>query len=112
LLRERQATLLVNPRSTKEEFTKYSFPSKTIEYMLSGTPVLTTRLQGIPEEYFKYVFSAEDNDVSLLTDAINNALSHTDAELAQMGLGAREYIVKNKNSVAQAKRILEFIKEV
>src|SRR5690606_27241774 len=35
---EKEATLLVNPRPSKEEFTKYSFPSKTIEYMASGTP--------------------------------------------------------------------------
>ena len=53
--REQQATLLVNPRPTHEEFVKYSFPSKTMEYMASGTPVLTTRLPGMPKEYYPYV---------------------------------------------------------
>jgi glycosyltransferase involved in cell wall biosynthesis len=32
--------LLVNPRPTNEEYTRYSFPSKNMEYMVSGTPVL------------------------------------------------------------------------
>lgn len=36
---ERDATLLVNPRPTHEEFTKYSFPSKNMEYMVSGAIV-------------------------------------------------------------------------
>jgi len=58
--KEQQATLLVNPRPTHEEFVKYSFPSKTMEYMASGTPVLTTVLPGMPLEYHPYVFLLED----------------------------------------------------
>ena len=53
--KEMEATLLVNPRPTDEEYVKYSFPSKTMEYMASGTPVLTTRLPGMPAEYYPYV---------------------------------------------------------
>ena len=49
LEREREASLLVNVRNPKDEFTAYSFPSKTIEYMASGTPLLTSRLPGIPQ---------------------------------------------------------------
>lgn len=56
---ERRASLLVNLRPTQETYTEYSFPSKTIEYMLSGTPLLTTRLKGIPDAYFDYVFTAD-----------------------------------------------------
>ena len=41
---EHNASLLVNPRPTNLEFTRYSFPSKIMEYMSSGTPVLTTKL--------------------------------------------------------------------
>ena len=53
---ELKATLLVNPRPTGEEYTKYSFPSKNMEYMASGTPVLTTCLPGMPAEYNEYVY--------------------------------------------------------
>jgi len=112
LKRERQATLLVNPRSVKEEFTKYSFPSKTIEYMLSATPVLTTKLQGIPEEYFQYVFTVEDNDVHFLTEAMNRILAQSGEALGQFGARAQEYIINEKNAKMQAKRILDFINGV
>lgn len=53
---ERRSYLLVNPRPTGEEYTKYSFPSKVMEYMATGTPMVTTKLAGIPEEYFQYVY--------------------------------------------------------
>ncbi len=46
-----KATLLVNPRYTNEEYTKYSFPGKNMEYAASRTPILTTKLPGMPIEY-------------------------------------------------------------
>ncbi len=109
---EKKATLLVNPRNPNEEFTKYSFPSKTIEYMLSGTPMLTSRLQGIPEEYFNYVFEAKDNSVDALSDAINKALQYTDEELSAMGNRARQFIIENKSAKQQAERIIHFINDL
>ncbi len=110
LKREVQATLLINPRSTKDEFTKYSFPSKTIEYMYSGTPLLTTRLEGIPTEYFDYVFSAEDNTTPFLDAAIQEALSLSDDELKEKGRRARQFVLEEKNSEKQSEKIIRFIK--
>ncbi len=109
---ERKATLLVNPRDPFEEFTKYSFPSKTIEYMLSGTPLLTTKLPGIPREYLNYVFSAEDNSVNSLAMAMQSALACSESELKEKGAAARSFITENKNAKAQAARIIKFINEV
>lgn len=43
---------LLITRDPNEDYVRYSFPSKLIEYMATGTPVITTRLPGIPEEYF------------------------------------------------------------
>lgn len=57
------ATILINPRPTTEEFTKFSFPSKNMEYMVSGTPLLTTVLPGMPKEYHEYVYLLEDESL-------------------------------------------------
>ena len=70
LEREREAALLVNVRNPKDEFTAYSFPSKTIEYMSSDTPLLTSRLPGIPQEYFDYCYSISGNDVAEIQSAL------------------------------------------
>lgn len=108
LEKEREATLLVNVRGGNQDFTKYSFPSKTIEYMLSGTPLLTTKLQGIPEEYYYYTYSLECNDVISLSNIIKEIMEKTDEELIEFGKRGQKFIIDNKNSVAQAKRILFF----
>lgn len=106
---EKQATLLVNPRSVTDDFTMYSFPSKTIEYMLSGTPVLTTKLKGIPEEYFKYLFFVGDNKTETLAAKLEEILNKTPEELNEFANKAANFIKSQKNTEVQAKRILEFI---
>jgi len=109
---ERKATLLVNVRSVDEEFVKYSFPSKTIEYMLSGTPLLTTELPGIPKEYFDHVFHVENNTVECLAKGIRNALSNTQEQLWEFGSEARNFIKNEKNGKVQSGRILRFLEEL
>ena len=109
---EKKASILVNTRNPKEEFTFYSFPSKTIEYMLSGTPVLTTRLNGIPEEYFKYIFSVDDNSVDSLAGAIESILDYSKEDLDNIGMLAKQFIIEEKNSYKQIENIIKFIKEV
>ncbi len=112
LAREQQATLLVNPRDPRDAFTRYSFPSKTIEYMLSGTPLLTTRLPGIPDEYFNHVFAADQNDCASLTSAMREALACSNEQLTQIGTQAQEFIIDQKNATIQASKILRFLNEV
>ena len=71
---ERNATLLINPRFAESEFTKYSFPSKNLEYMLSGTPVLTGKLPGMPKEYNDYVYLIQDDSTNSLKESIESIL--------------------------------------
>ena len=108
---ERKATILVNPRDHREEFTEFSFPSKTIEYMMSGTPLITTKLKGIPDEYFDYVFTAASNSSEDLKSALDKVLESSDEELLAFGKNAQQFIKENKNACIQAKKILEFMKE-
>lgn len=106
---ELNAALLVNPRPTDEEFTKYSFPSKNIEYMASGTPLLTTKLPGMPEEYYPYVYLIEDESVDGYSKALKNALSHSDEELYHFGETAKSFVLNKKNYLEQANRVAKLI---
>lgn len=106
---ERVVTLLVNPRPSDEDFTKYSFPSKTVEYMASGTPLLTSKLPGIPEEYFQYVYTFESEEVDKMAKKIVEIISFPEDTLNHFGLKAKEFILQNKNYTVQAKKIIDFI---
>ena len=102
--------LLVNPRPTGEEYTKYSFPSKVMEYMATGVPMVTTRLAGIPEEYYDYVFTFDNCDVDTYHQTLQKILSKPEAELVQKGKVAQDFVLSKKNNIAQTARIVELIK--
>lgn len=107
--KEQEATLLVNPRPTHEEFVKYSFPSKTMEYMASGTPVLTTRLPGMPKEYYPHVFFIEEESADGIADALKKVLKQSDEDLFQMGQDARNFVLDGRNNVVQAQKLLHML---
>ena len=109
--KEQEATLLVNPRPTHEEFVKYSFPSKTMEYMASGTPVLTTVLPGMPKDYYPHVFLLEQETAEGIADKLTEVLSLSDEELFEKGKAAKEFILDTRNNVVQAAKILRMLEK-
>jgi glycosyltransferase involved in cell wall biosynthesis len=107
---EIKATLLINPRPSSEEFTKYSFPSKNMEYMASGTALLTTKLPGMPEEYYDYVYLFEDESVVGMAKTMECILKLPKEELHAKGIAAKEFVLREKNNVVQSAKILEMIR--
>lgn len=109
---EKDADLLVNPRPTLEEYTKYSFPSKNMEYMVSGTPVLTTKLPGMPEEYKQYVYLIEDESRQGICKAFQMVAKRDKTELETMGSSAKAFVLKKKNNAKQARKIKLMIQQM
>lgn len=109
---EMRATLLVNPRPTHEDFTKYSFPSKNMEYMVSGTPLLTTKLPGMPSEYYPYVYLFEQETTDGYASKLMEVMSQDETALSEKGTAAKEFVLDRKNNVAQASRVLGLVKEI
>ncbi|HEY9001048.1 MAG TPA: glycosyltransferase [Mucilaginibacter sp.] len=107
-----QASLLINPRTAEGEFTKFSFPSKTMEYLASGVPTLLYKLPGIPDEYYNYCYSLEDFSISALANKITEILSLDPAVLAEKGRLAREFILNNKNPEKQCEKVYKLIEEI
>ena len=108
---EIRSTLLVNPRPTSQEYTKYSFPSKNLEYMVSGTPLLTTRLPGMPKEYEDYVYLIKDESIEGIRDSLMEVLSLSPEELHAKGMRAKQFVLQNKSNILQASRIIDMIKK-
>lgn len=107
-----KATILVNPRNTVGEYNKYSFPSKTMEYLASGTPALLYKLDGIPAEYFDYCYTVEDNAVGSLANAIYNTCKLDPEMLRLKGQTARDFILKNKTAEIQCSKVLDMINNI
>ena len=108
---QRHAKILINPRQNSHEFTKYSFPSKNLEYLSSGAPLIAYKLDGIPDEYDHYIIYPKDNTIKELTLTIERILNMNDEERKKIGLKSKNFVTINKNNVIQAKKILDFINE-
>ncbi|SNU03301.1 Glycosyltransferase involved in cell wall bisynthesis [Prevotellaceae bacterium MN60] len=106
---QQQADFLINPRFSNEDYTKYSFPSKIMEYLVSGTPVISTRLKGIPDVYFNYIIPIEEETVEGLSVVLDQILQMDTDELNTLGNKGRDFVLKNKNNSVQAKRIVDWL---
>ena len=106
---QRNSDLLVNPRSSEGIFTKYSFPSKTMEYLASATPTLIYRLPGIPNDYYDYCFTIDNLGHNGLEEALIEVLTLSTEELEKVGVRAREFILKNKNPTVQCNKIISML---
>lgn len=105
---EYEASLLVNPRPNQGDYVRFSFPSKTLEYMSSGTPVLMYNLEGMPKEYLDYVYTVESNGGNL-KNALSNVLNMQEEELLKKGKEAQKFVLSQKNANIQAKKIIDMI---
>lgn len=108
---QREVSLLINPRQNTEEFTKYSFPSKTMEYLASGTPVLMYKLDGIPDEYDEYLNYVDGDSPEALAAAIDGIMNLAPEKAAQKAEKAVHFIMTEKNAAVQASKILTLCNE-
>ena len=104
-----QATVLVNPRPNEGEYTKYSFPSKTMGYMASGKPVVMSKLDGIPDEYDEFLLYPRDDSIEAWTEVLEKVLSMSVEERTVIGEKGQRFVLENKNAVTQVRKILEMI---
>lgn len=86
---QKRAAVLVNPRPDNEEYTRYSFPSKNIEYLLTGKPVAACMLSGMPEEYRQYLYEIGDDTPEAMAAAI---LAAARAEREEYEIKYREFL--------------------
>lgn len=104
---EKKATLLINPRPAVGEWTAYSFPSKNMEYMSSGTPLVAYDLPCIPRAYKDYFY-----EITEMQETIDRLIRLDRQTIHNFGLSAQKWIIENKNPYAQTKELVKIIYEL
>lgn len=108
---QKKATVLVSPRKNDNEFVKYSFPSKTMECLASGTPYIAHKLPCEPEEYGKYIQYPCDESDTALKDEIIRICTLPLNERNKIGKAGSDFIVYQKNPKEMCKRIIAMLSE-
>lgn len=108
---QKKSTALINPRQNQEEFTKYSFPSKNLEYLSTGVPLIAYKLDGIPNEYDEYINYVPDNSIDSLVYTIKKVCNDPDETIKEKAFLAREFVLNEKNEIKQTKKIIDMMEE-
>lgn len=106
-----KVSVLINPRENKGDFTKYSFPSKTTEYLLNNGVVACFKLDGIPDEYDKILNYAYDNNFSALL-LLAKKMSSISKDEFERRINFVEELLTKKTADMQAARIVNFLEEI
>jgi glycosyltransferase involved in cell wall biosynthesis len=107
----KNSDVLVNMRITKGLDTKYFFPGKMMEYLVSGTPVITTCTGHTEEEFGEFVYLLRDETARGLAEIIRQVATLDPEVRRKLGQKAREYMALHKTWDAQAKNVAQFIRE-
>ena len=107
---QRRAAVLVNPRPDNEAYTKYSFPSKNVEYLLTGKPVAAFQLAGMPPRYREFLYEIGADTPEEMAKALSAALKASPGQTQRKHRAFVEYARGHLTSEGIARRILEMTK--
>lgn len=107
-----RAHVMVNPRRPEGEFTRYSFPSKTMEYLASGRPTIMHWLPGMPEEYREFLMTPEQGNAYGLSVTMKLAMQLDVQELEELGQLGRDFVLTNKGPISQAQKVIDLLQRL
>lgn len=106
-----EASCLALTRNPDQRYTRYSFPSKLLEYLVSGVPVLTTRLTGVPDEYYQFLNVIDDASVEGVSNALRTFFAVDQHFLLEKAACAKIWVLENKSSTAVGRKIIDFMEK-
>jgi glycosyltransferase involved in cell wall biosynthesis len=107
----RSADLLLNARLTKAMDTRYFFPSKLMELLVSGTPVLSTCTGHVESEYGHVLYLLREETPEALAARIQEIRAIDPAEHRALGARARDFMLREKTWDRQGARLARYIRE-
>ncbi len=103
------ADVLVNPRINDSEYTRYSFPSKNVEYLLTGNCVVAYMLDGIPRVYRDFLCVPNDDSASSLSAIIEHALQTGERANRTKSIGLKDYLREHLCTATVTRRICDLL---
>lgn len=104
----RDADVLLNIRLTKAVNTRYVFPSKLMEYLASGTPVISTCPGAVAEEFQALAYLLNDETPEALARLMKHVADLDPDSREATGRRARAHMAEHKTWDAQARRIAAY----
>lgn len=102
-----RADVLLNLR--KEDEIDFHFPSKLLEYIVTGRHVISTPVAHAERDYGKYITILNEYSPDALATAIGQLCNSNRDELLALGQQARAFMLRERSWEHQTKRIIKYI---
>lgn len=106
------ADLLLNTRITKTIDTRHFFPSKLLELLASGTPVVSTCTGHVETEYGDVLYLLRDETPRGLADLILHIRTLDPDARRALGARARAFVLAEKTWTRQGQRLADYLRGV
>lgn len=106
---QRHANFLINPRPVNHPVSLVTFPSKLIEYLASGTPVISTKLNGITKDFYDCLFILNNEEPELMAQEIDGILSLPQEEIEIKTKRALQLLINKKTWKIQSQKLIDLI---
>jgi glycosyltransferase involved in cell wall biosynthesis len=105
-----QADVLLNVRLTRAMNTKYFFPSKVMEYLATGRPVISTCTGHASHEFGAFCYLLEDETPAGLSAMLRRVAADSWTERARRGHSGRAYMSLEKTWDAQTAHLADYLR--
>jgi glycosyltransferase involved in cell wall biosynthesis len=106
------ADVLVNPHSTLLQTSRYVFPSKLLEYLASGRPVITTATPEIAADYGDLCTVLDREEPEALAEAILRVAAVSPGDRLAAAAVARVAVIERRAWSRQGERLVRFLEEL
>ncbi|MEI7984656.1 MAG: glycosyltransferase [Armatimonadota bacterium] len=104
-----QADLLLNLRRTDFQTQRYVFPSKVVECLATGRPLLTTCTGHVEKEFGDMVFLLRDESPLALAEAIRSLSKMTKQNREMVGTKAQRHVMEHKTWEGNVRRLENYL---
>lgn len=111
---QNDSDILISLLEPDSYFGKYAFPGKIFEYLLSGTPVVSTISPALPCELLIYLSTINNTEINTIVDKLREVTkSEKNYTIAvEKSKNGSEFINKNCSWQVQATSILKFLRNL
>ncbi|MEG0409837.1 MAG: glycosyltransferase [Erysipelotrichaceae bacterium] len=114
---QHEADLLIALQAVDTEtykyYSKYAASGKLIEYLLSGTPILTAKLENISEKIRPFLNYLDNQEIETIVNKLYElSLNSSKSEVMFKAKMGRQFVIDKANNSYQNKQIICFIKRI
>ncbi|MDR3574710.1 MAG: glycosyltransferase [Anaerolineaceae bacterium] len=106
------ADVLVNPKLTSTSFATMSFPSKIVEYLGTGKPVISTNLPVYDDCFRKHLILTQSDSPEELIRCLNDVSSWNDLQIEAWRVKTLDFVNTELSPKKQGVRIRDFSKSL